>query len=124
MPKDVAAFADRLGDRLSAERKLLYDRLVAAAPRPLDRYRSLSRDPVLGDVRLIDREGWRVDTASDDLACMIAGHWYPDWRRRHERDSLARYHDALMAAGVRDYSFDALWQDDRLSVLWQITTPV
>jgi ecdysteroid kinase len=141
LPKDVAAFADRLGDRLSGERKLLYERLIAAAPRLLDRYRShrhltlvhgdahvwnalLPRDAALDDVRLIDWDGWRVDTASDDLAYMLAVHWYPDWRRRHERDSLARYHDALMAAGVRDYSFDALWQDYRLSVLWQITTPV
>ena len=65
-----------------------------------------------------------MDTASDDLAYMLAVHWYPDWRRRYERDSLARYHDTLMAAGVRDYSFDALWQDYRYSVLWQITTPL
>src|SRR5262249_29122401 len=26
--------------------------------------------------------------------------------------------------GVRGYSFDALWEDYRLSVLWQITTPM
>jgi hypothetical protein len=25
---------------------------------------------------------------------------------------------------VRGYDFDALWRDYRLSVLWQITTPV
>ena len=29
-PKDVAAFADRLGDRLSAERRRIYERLIAA----------------------------------------------------------------------------------------------
>src|SRR5262249_2805692 len=40
LPKDFALFADRLGDRLSDERKRMYERLLAAAPRLLDRYRS------------------------------------------------------------------------------------
>jgi hypothetical protein len=76
------------------------------------------------DVRLIDWDAWRVDTASDDLAYMLAVHCFPDWRRRYERDSLRRYHDTLVGHGVRGYSFEALWQDYRLSVLWQITTPM
>jgi hypothetical protein len=63
-------------------------------------------------------EGWRVDTATDDLAYMLALRWYPDWRRRYERDSLQRYHDTLVAHGIRDYPFEALWQDYRHSVLW------
>jgi hypothetical protein len=140
-PKDVATFADRLGDRLSAERREIYDRLIAAAPRLIARYRShrnmtlihgdahvwnalLPRNPALHDVRLIDWDAWRIDTATDDLAYMIAVHWFPEWRRRYERESLQRYHDALVAGGVRGYSFDALWEDYRLSVLWQIATPM
>src|SRR5262245_61145046 len=39
-PKAVATFADRLGDRLSAERRRIYERLIAAAPRLTQRYRS------------------------------------------------------------------------------------
>jgi thiamine kinase-like enzyme len=141
MPADLAGFADRLGERLSSERKRVYERLIAAAPRLLDRYRShrhltivhgdahvwnamLPREPGSSDVRLIDWDAWRVDTASDDLANMLALHWPADWRRRYERDSLQRYHDAIVGHGVRAYSFDALWQDYRLSVLWQITTPM
>jgi thiamine kinase-like enzyme len=140
-PKDVAAFADRLGDRLSTERRRIYERLIAAAPRLIGRYRShkdmtiihgdahvwnalLRRDPTVSDVRLIDWDAWRIDTATDDLAYMIAVHWFPDWRRRYERESLLRYHDALVAGGVRGYSFDALWDDYRYSVLWQIATPM
>jgi hypothetical protein len=141
MPADLDAFDKRLGGRLSPERRQLYERLIAAAPRLLHRYRShrhltivhgdahvwnamLSREVGSTDVRLIDWDGWRVDTASDDLAYMLALHWFPDWRRRHERESLRRYHDVLVGHGVRGYSFDALWQDYRLSVLWQITTPM
>jgi len=141
-PKEVATFADRLGDRLSAERSRIYERLIDAAPRLSARYRShrdmtiihgdahvwnalVSRDAALNDVRLIDWDAWRIDTATDDdLAYMIAVHWFPDWRRRYERESLRRYHDALIAAGVGGYSFDALWQDYRHSVLWQIATPM
>jgi Ser/Thr protein kinase RdoA (MazF antagonist) len=141
MPGDLATFADRLGDRLSAERRSVYERLIAAAPGLLDRYRThrnltivhgdahvwnalLPRDPDRRDVRLIDWDGWRIDTATDDLAYMLAVHCFPDWRRRHERDSLRLYHETLLRDGVRDYSFDALWQDYRLSALWQIATPM
>lgn len=139
-PKDLATFADRLGGRLSAERRAVYERLIAAASPLLARYRShrhltivhgdahlwnalLPRDQSLDDVRLIDWDGRRVDTATDDLAYMIAVHCFPDWRRRYERESLQRYHDALVVDGVRGYAFDALWEDYRQSVLWQITTP-
>jgi Ecdysteroid kinase-like family len=141
LPKEVATFADRLGDRLSADRKRIYERLIAAAPRLVARYRShrnmtivhgdahvwnalLPRDHSVNDVRLIDWDAWRIDTATDDLAYMIAVHSFPDWRRRYEREGLLRYHDALLAGGVRGYSFDALWEDYRLSVLWQIATPM
>ena len=139
--KEFAAFADRLGDRLSAERRRVYERLFAAAPQLRNRYRShrsltivhgdahvwnalLPRGGELDDVKLIDWDAWRVDTATDDLAYMIAVHCYADWRRRHERALLQRYHDVLVARGVHNYSFDALWQDYRLSTLWRTVTPV
>jgi hypothetical protein len=141
LPKEFATFADRLGDRLSAERRRLYERFIEAAPRLTERYRThrdltithgdahvwnamLPKDPARHDVRLIDWDGWRVDTATDDLAYMMAVHFSPDWRGRYERSSLRRYHNALVAAGVRGFDFDALWADYRLSVLWQITMPM
>lgn len=141
LAKDFSSFADRLGDRLSPERRRLYETLLDAGPRLLARYRShrdltivhgdvhawnalLSRDRDRPDVRLIDWDGWRVDMATDDLAYMIALYWSSERRRRHERRTLERYHATLVAGGVRDYGLDALWQDYRLSVLWQIATPV
>ena len=140
MPAELATFADRLGERLSPERRRLYERMVEAAPRLLDRYRT-HRDLTIvhgdahvwnamlprqagGGVRLIDWDAWRVDVASDDLAYMLAVHCFPDWRARYERDSVRGYHDALVAHGVGGYAFEALWQDYRLSVLWQIMTPM
>jgi Ecdysteroid kinase-like family len=139
-PARLARFADRLGDRFSPERRRLYERFVAAAPRLLDRYRThrdltivngdshvwnlfYPRESSRTDVRLIDWSGWRVDTATDDLAYMMAVHWYPERRRRLERPLLDRYHAALVAHGVRGYDRAALAEDYRLSVLWQLTTP-
>ena len=112
-----------------------------AAPRLLDRYRThrdlsvvngdahvwnvlYPREASSADVRLIDWGGWRVDTATDDLAYMMALHWYPERRRRLERPLLDRYHTALAAHGVTGYDRRALAEDYRASVLWQLTTPV
>jgi phosphotransferase family enzyme len=138
---ELAKFSDRLGDRLSAERRRIYERLLAATPRLGARYRThrhltlvhgdahlwnamLPREAGRTDVRLIDWDAWRIDLATDDLACMLAMHCFPDWRARHERERLERYHARLVACGVRDYPLDALGQDYRFSVLGAITTPM
>ena len=41
-----------------------------------------------------------------------------------ERPLLDRYHAVLVAHGVHGYDRRALKDDYRLSVLWQITTPI
>ncbi len=134
-------FVDRLGDRLSAERRRLYERLIAAMPALLARHRPhrdltlvngdahvwnllYPRDAASADVRLIDWSAWRIDTGTDDLAYMMAVHWYRERRRRLERPLLDRYHAGLVAHGVTGYDRAALGDDYRLSVLWQLATPV
>jgi hypothetical protein len=136
-----ASFADYLGDRLSAERRELYGQLFDAAPRLTARYRSrrdmtiiqgdshvwncfLPKAGSTDDARLFDWDAWRINVGSNDLAYMMAVHWYPDLRHRFERHLLDCYHDELMARGVRDYDRRALQEDYRLSVLWQATTPI
>lgn len=137
----VAQFAERLGDRLSPERRDFYQRLIDAGPR-LNVRRHSHRDMTIiqgdahvwnvflpqasgsEDVRIFDWPAWRVDVATDDLAYMMALHWFPDHRRRFERHLLDRYHAALVAHGITGYDRRALDDDYRLSVLWQIATPV
>jgi Ecdysteroid kinase-like family len=133
-------FADHLGDRLSPERRALYAQLMTEAPRLLLRYQSRRNITVIQgdahvwncflpkdgseDVRLFDWDGWTLDLATDDLAYMMAVHWYPEQRSRIERALLDHYHEALLANGVQNYCRRALDDDYRLSALWQVTTPV
>ena len=139
--EQFARFTDRVGDSLPHERRNLYERLLDAAPRLFARYHSHRNVTIVqgdahvwncflpragrGDnVRFFDWDSWRLDPGSDDLAYMMAMHWYPDRRHRMERPLLDRYHAVLVAHGARGYDRRALEDDYRLSVLWQITTPV
>lgn len=138
---EFVRFADRVGDRLPPERRNLFERLIDAGPRLNKRYHShqnvtivqgdshiwntfLPKTGANDDVRIFDWDSWRVDMATDDLAYMMALHWYPDLRRVFERPLLDHYHAELMAHGVTGYNPRELGDDYRLSVLWQIATPV
>jgi hypothetical protein len=97
--KRLALFRDRFPEIMPPERRELYERLLDQALRLLKRHHS-RRDLTLihgdahswnfflplrdgaGDVRLIDWESWAIDTATDDLAYMMAMLWYTDRRRR------------------------------------------
>jgi hypothetical protein len=127
-------------DALPPERRDIYERLFDAAPRLFERYRARHSLTLVhgdahvwncflpreggNDVRLFDWDGWRVGVAATDLAYMMAVHWYPDRRQHYERALLDRYHATLLAEGVQNYDRQALRDDYRWAVLWQITTPV
>lgn len=133
-------FCDRYSDVMTPERRALYERLLASASPLKARYQPRRNLTIVhgdahvwncfvprdaeGNALLFDWETWRVGTASDDLAYMMAMHWYPDRRRRMEKPLLDHYHTALLEHGVSGYSRDALDDDYRLSVLWQITWPI
>lgn len=48
-----------------------------------------------------------------DVVYFLAGNFEPEWRRSHQRELVQLYHDALVAEGVRDYSFERCWEDYR-----------
>lgn len=137
----VTRFGDRAGDRLSSGRRDLFSHFLDAVPglrAGRDTRRNvtvvqgdahvwncfLPRDAESHDVRLFDWDSWRIAAGTDDLAYMMAVHWYPDMRRERERPLLDHYHATLLAHGVRGYDRRALDDDYRLSVLRQIATPV
>ena len=136
----MAEFEERLGDRLPPARKELYKLLLDRAPRLVKRTDSrrgvtivhgdahvwncfLPRDGGR-DVRLFDWDSWRLGVATEDLAYMMAVHWYPDRRRLMEGRLLDFYHDELQSHGISNYDRRALTDDYRLSALWAIVTPV
>jgi thiamine kinase-like enzyme len=141
LTEQFARFIDRYGELLPSERRDLYERLFDRGPRLLTRQQSgrnltlihgdahpwnffLPRPGIGAGVRLVDWEDWGIDTATDDLAYMMAMLWYPDRRDRMERPLLDLYHAALLAHGVSGYDRQALHDDYRLSVLWLITRPI
>jgi hypothetical protein len=140
LANDYAAFADALGEGLPSHRRALYEGLLANAPKLLQRFRSHRHMTIIqGDghiwncflptsasdtPRLFDWDGWRPAVGTEDLAYMIAMYWFPDMRRRSERPLLDAFHEELLAHGVTGYDRQALQDDYRLSVLWQITRPI
>ena len=143
MQRHAAAFerfADQLGDRLSRERRQLYERFFAAAPGLQARaltYRNVSLVhgdahvwncfvPKDGsdDLRYFDWDTWRIGPTSSDLAYMMATHWYPERRRRFERPLLDHYHAALLSHGVQGYDRAELAEDYRRAVLMQLLMPM
>ena len=134
-------FADELGERLSPQRRALYEKLFAEAPRLVQRTRDwrhmtviqgdahvwncfLPKDGTAETPRLFDWDGWQVAVGTEDLSYMIAMHWYPDMRQRTEQPLLDAFHNELLAHGVTGYDRRALQDDYRLSVLWQTTRPI
>ena len=102
------------------ERRKLFEQLIQAGPRLNKRYHShrnitiaqgdshiwntfLPKTAANDDVRIFDWDSWRVDMATDDLAYMMALHWYPDLRRVFEPSLLDYYHAELLARGVIGY---------------------
>ena len=51
--------------------------------------------------------------ALSDASYFLGAGLLPDERRAHEVDLLRRYHEQLHAGGVRDFSWDACWEDYR-----------
>jgi hypothetical protein len=139
--QQFGSFTDRFGDCLPRERRDLFEWFFEGALRRLAQHRAprdvtiiqsdshvwncfLPREAGSDDVRLFDWDGWRIAPASDDLAYMLAMHWYPDLRRERERPLLDCYHATLLAHGVGGYDRRALDEDYRLSVLWRAMTPI
>lgn len=140
LAKGYEVFADALGERLSPHRRSVYERLFARAPKLTERFRSHRNMTIIqGDAhvwncflpkdgadtpRLFDWDGWRANIGADDLAYMIAMHWFPEMRQRAETRLLDAFHEELLAHGVTSYDRRALQDDYRLAVLWQITRPI
>jgi hypothetical protein len=137
------AFADLLGDRLSEERRRIYDMLFALWPPPDLRERLASeraltiihgdthfwnfllpRDPRADTVRILDWAVWHIGIGPTDLAYMLAMFWFPERRARMEQGLVRRYHAQLLARGVQAYDWEQCWLDYRAAAIFNLFWPV
>jgi hypothetical protein len=138
---DFPGFVDYLGDRLSAQRREIYERVLAALPRMLGQRLAagpltlvhddahfwnflLPRDPQQERVYLVDWQQWGISAGPHDVAYMMALFWYPERRARLEQDLVRRYHDRLLAHGIQGYDWEACWNDYRLFAMRNLMVPL
>lgn len=129
------------GDALDDGTRKTYARFLLGFPALVERARQFQgRTLIHGDAhvwnwmlplegatdtpKLIDWDGWHLGAGVWDLAYMMAVQWDRGVRQRFELPLLDRYHSALVAAGVEDYSREALQDDYRLAVLLHMRTPI
>jgi hypothetical protein len=130
-------FADGLGELLSPRRRRIYDLVLDALPQLLGRLTLgrgltlihgdanfsnvlLPRDPETSRALIIDWQLWGVSYPAEDLANLIALHWYGDRREMLERDLLRRYHEGLVGGGVEGHTWQDCWHDYRLAVITRV----
>lgn len=126
-------FVQKWGERLSPEMKALGERFAPRVGQVLHNMADRPRTIVHGDFRLdnlffgcseqdpfavIDWQIANRGIGAFDIGYLFAGNLKTDLRREHEQDLLRLYHDTLVANGVKDYSFDDLFEDYRTSVMF------
>lgn len=134
-------FQDFLGDRLSESRKKTYSLIFdKASDLFCNRYRSCDQLTLVhGDSHfwnflypnnrdldqcvLFDWEAWGIALATRDLTYLIALHWHPEQRERLEIPLLKHYLHELEKLQI-DYSWDELYTDYRLYVIFMLLIPV
>jgi len=130
-----------LGDRLSAERRRIYETALASYPELLVRRFAqretltlahhdahagnflLPRQAAEQPVYIIDWQQWGVDAGLCDVAYLIGLFWYPERRARMERAAVKGYHERLQAYGVAGFDWQTCWDDYRLQAIDNLFVP-
>jgi ecdysteroid kinase len=137
---NLSPFMDAFGDALTAEARKVYEGVFSSSLKPWLRLTDPRALTIIhgdahtwnflfprsgaGPAYLIDWQLWHIDVGARDLAFFMALHWYPGRRRELEAPLLRRYHEALLAHGVANYTFDDLWLDYRRCVIRNLTIPI
>ena len=127
MAEIFPVFAEHFGDALPAGGLALYEQFIgnylkimkvicARSPWTIAHqdYRIenlLFGPPGSGQVVVLDWQGLGRGVGAYDLSYVLGGSMTSELRRQHERTLVSAYHEALLAAGVSGYDFDAVWED-------------
>ena len=122
-------FRERYADRLTIEQQDLASRVAAGLPQLFEQRADMPITVTHGDYRLdnmlfgTDGTGpphavvdWQTATTGPGLAdasYFLGAGLLPEDRRKHERELMQTYHQALLAGGVEGYDWDACWTDYR-----------
>ncbi|QPC84827.1 phosphotransferase [Phototrophicus methaneseepsis] len=68
------------------------------------------------EVKLLDWQSWRAGVGTTDIAYFLAGFAPDNVRKFQEKRLVQRYYDTLLRLGVKNYSWQACWDDYRMSV--------
>jgi hypothetical protein len=136
----LPAFFDEFGDSLAADVRKVYERVFASSLKPWLRLTDPRALTIIhgdahswnflfprsgsGPAYLLDWQLWHIDVGARDLAFLMALHWYPGRRRDLELPLIRRYHEALLAHGITNYTLDDLWLDYRRGVIRNLTIPI
>ena len=144
--KNLAGFLDFLGDKLSADKRQLYEHTLSslsdlflhhkperltrgqhitlthgdAHPRAFFYPHDTHRDPLY----IIDWAIWSARLGPSDLAYMMGLYWHPEQRRTLEDRLLRYYYRCLLKYGVKNYEWEDCWFDYRLSAIRNLFLPV
>ncbi|WP_207790154.1 oxidoreductase family protein [Polymorphobacter arshaanensis] len=139
MPGFIAEFHRRYDDILEPEFMAVADRYAANALAFLGRdYAPLTLghvdfrlDNMLFDARggsvplaVLDWQSVSVTAGMLDISYFLGAGITRDERRQHERDLLGLYLEELRRYGVRDYGWDALWHDYRVTAFQGVSTAI
>ncbi len=137
----LPGFTDAFGSALLPEMVPVAAAYGASHPRFLDRFAAMPHTLVHFDYRadnlfydhsaggdvsvvVIDWQSISIGGGAADVGYFLAQNLSIADRRAHENDLLRRYHDTLVAGGVRDYEFDQFFQEYRIGVMYGWVIPV
>lgn len=138
--KNLPSFFDFMGDRISTQRKGIYETVLSSSNIFWQPQKSKCALTLIhGDAHFwnflypheetdhvcaFDWNGWDIGKGTDDLAYMIGLHWYPERRKRFEEPLLRSYHETLLEHGVENYAWEDCWDDYRHSAIMNLFIPV
>lgn len=139
MPGFVAEFHRRYDGILEPEYMAVADRYAALvatffsvdhSPVTLS-HLDFRLDNMLFDARggavplaVLDWQSVSVSSGLVDISYFLGAGLSLEDRRRHETDLLRLYMDELQRHGVRDYGWDAMWRDYRVTVFQGVSTAI